>query len=153
MMFQAQDFEALMNSAGPGMETGAILAMIMAFMVIFIIIGIIAYIYSSFAFMTIGKKLKYHTPWLAWIPFARTAMLLQMGGFPWPLVFLILLPIIGWIALGIIGTIATWRIYEKRNYPGWLALIPLAMVIPYVNSIAGIAQLVVLGLVAWNDRN
>jgi hypothetical protein len=47
--------------------------------------------------------------------------------------------------------IATWRVYEKRKYPGWLSLISLAGFIPGVGPLAGIANLVILGLVAWKD--
>ncbi|NQU78198.1 hypothetical protein HQ545_00345 [Candidatus Woesearchaeota archaeon] len=46
----------------------------------------------------------------------------------------------------------TWTIYERRKYPGYLALIPLAGVIPIIGILATIAHLVVMGFVAWYDR-
>jgi len=55
------------------------------------------YIYTSLAWYTIAKKLKYKQKWLAWVPIARWAMILQMGGFHWAWVFLVLIPILGWI--------------------------------------------------------
>ena len=110
------------------------------------------YVYSSLAWMTIAKKLRYRYPWLAWIPFANSAMILQLGGFNWAWAFLWLVPILGWIAIGILLVISFWRIFEKRNYPGWLALVPLLSLVPMTEGIAGIAFLIILGFVAWKDR-
>ena len=104
------------------------------------------YIYSSLAWMTIAKKLKYKRPWLAWIPVANIAMVLQLGKFHWAWVFLIFIPIIGWIALFILAIISIWRVFEKRKYPGWFSL---SMVIP---KVGGILYLIALGFVAWKDK-
>jgi len=71
--------------------------------------------------------------------------MLQMGGFHWAWVFLILIPILGWIGLLVLVIISTWRIYEKRNYPGWFSL---AIIVP---QLGGILHLVVIGFVAWKD--
>lgn len=128
------------------------LAALGAFLVLWIILAVAIYIYNAWAWMTIGNKLKYKNSWLAWIPIANIAMILQLGGFHWAWVFLILVPIAGWIALAVLCIIATWRIYEKRKYPGWLSLIPLLSVIPIVGWAAGIANLVILGLVAWKNK-
>jgi hypothetical protein len=117
------------------------------FIIIFIAILFIAvYIYHAFAWMIIGKKLKYKYPWLSWIPFAATAMRLQMGGFHWAWTFLYLIPLFGWIAIFVIQIIAEWRIFEKRKYPGWFSL---SQIIP---SIGGVLYLIIIGLVAWKDR-
>ena len=121
-------------------------------LVIGIIVAVAVYVYSALAWITIAKKLQHKRPWLAWIPFANIALMLQLGGFGWGWVFLILVPILGWIALAVLLIIATWRVYEKRKYPGWLALIPILQVVPILNWIAWVANLVVIGLVAWADR-
>lgn len=111
------------------------------------------YVYTSLAWMTIAKKLKYKKAWLAWIPIANISMILQLGKFHWAWVFLILIPILGWIALLVLIIISTWRIFEKRKYPGWLSLIVLlGMLTPRFDGIAVIAYLVVIGLVAWKDK-
>lgn len=128
------------------------LAMIGTLLVIFIIVALAVYVYTAWAWMTIGNKLKYKKSWLAWIPIANIAMILQLGGFHWAWVFLVVVPIAGWIALAVLTIIATWHIYEKRDYPGWLSLIQIGNFIPFVSWIAGIANLVILGLVAWLDR-
>lgn len=101
------------------------------------------YIYSALAWMTIAKKSRYKKAWLAWIPIADISMKLQMGGFHWAWVFLILIPIFGWIALLVLVIIATWRIFEKLKYPGWLALAPI---IPYAGPML---YLISIGIVAW----
>ncbi|MBW2992882.1 hypothetical protein KY345_06725 [Candidatus Woesearchaeota archaeon] len=132
-----------------GSAIGAILA---ASIVFILIIGLAFYIYFSLVWMVIAKKLGHKYPWLAWIPVARTAMILQLGNFGWGWVFLILLPIIGWIALVVLVIIAKWRIFEKRKYPGWLALVPLAAVIPHISPLAGIANIIIMAFVAWKDQ-
>ncbi|MCK5150012.1 hypothetical protein KAJ87_03750 [Candidatus Pacearchaeota archaeon] len=123
-----------------------------AFLGILLILGIATYIYFALVWMTIAKKLGYKYPWLAWIPIANIAMVFQLGGFHWALVFLILIPVLGWSAIGIIAIIATWRIFEKRKYPGWLALIPIAGGIPLIGWLASIAYPIIIGLVAWKDK-
>lgn len=124
------------------------------FMVTIITLGIMAimlvltglYVYTSLAWMTIAKKLKYKYSWLAWIPIANLAMMLQLGGFYWAWIFLILIPILGWIALFVLIIIATWKIFEKRKYPGWLSL---SMIIP---KVGGILYLIAIGFVAWGRK-
>jgi len=142
------DVTSLMGTgmvAGLGAMLGVMIGIIVA-------IGIAVYIFTSMAFMTIAKKLKHPYPWMAWIPFANFALILQLGNFHWAWIFLLFIPILGWIALMIMGIIATWRIYEKRNYPGVLSLISLLGGIPIVGWLASIASFVILGLVAWVDR-
>ena len=116
---------------------------------IIITIVLMLYVYFSFAWMTIAKKLGYKNYWLAWIPFAQTAMRFQLGKIPWQFVFLYLIPIFGWIAIFILEIIAKWHIFEKRNYPGWFALSTIFLIIPKVGAIP---YGVVLGFVAWKDQ-
>lgn len=131
--------------------TGA-LAMIGTFIVVWITIALAIYVYIALALMIIAQKLKYKNYWLAWIPIANIAMILQLGGFHWAWIFLIVVPIAGWLALTVLVIISMWRIYEKRNYPGWLSLILALNFVPLIGWIAGIANLVVLGLVAWENK-
>ena len=120
---------------------GAFLAL--GFFIIFLL-SIAIYAYTAFAWMTIAKKQKYKHPWLAWIPFANVAMILQLAGFHWAWVFLFLLPIFGWIALFILVIISTWKIFEKLKHSGWFSL---SVIIPYVG---GILYLIAIGIVAWS---
>jgi hypothetical protein len=131
---------------------GGMMAFMGAFIIFALIIGAAVYIYCALAWSTIAKKLNHNQPWLAWIPFANISLVLMLGGFHWAWVFLVLVPILGWIALFVMGIIATWRVYEKRKYPGWLSLLPLLGAIPFLGWLAGIANFVILGFVAWSDR-
>jgi len=134
---------------------GGSLATLTIGMIIFSILFVLAvYIYTSLALMAIAKKKKYKYPWLAWIPIANIAMVLQMGGFHWAFIFLIIVPIAGVLAISILSIIATWRIYSSLKYPGWLALSPLIGIIPLpgVSLLGMIASLVILGVVAWGKR-
>ena len=132
-------------------ELGTLGPLVLGILIASSIIFVGLWIYTSFAWSTLGKKLKYKKHWLAWIPFARTSMILQMGKMHWAWVFLWLIPVLGWIPLTVLLLISKWRIYEKRNYPGWLALIVLGGSIPWVGTFIYIAHYIILGLVAWND--
>ncbi|MBI5881292.1 hypothetical protein HZB90_04130 [archaeon] len=127
---------------------GALGALVGAMLVFAIVMGIALYVYTAFAMSTIARKLKYKNPWLAWIPVANLALLPILAGYAWPWVFMFLVP----IANIVFAIMWLWKIFEKRHYPGPLALLPLAGVIPIIGWLAGIANLVVLGLVAWVDR-
>ena len=135
-----------------GMMGGAVVAAIIALGIIALILGIAIYVYFALALMTIAKKLKHKHAWLAWIPFANLALVLQLGKFHWAWVFLMLIPVVGWVALGIMSIISFWRIYEKRKYPGALSLILIGVFIPAISAIAMIAHMVVMGIVAWSKK-
>lgn len=133
-----------------GVLAGAVLGTILLFA---LVVFLIYWVYTSLAWSTIGKKLKYKNNFLALIPFARTAMIFELGNFNWAWAFLWLLPIIGWIAIWVLGIIASWRIFELRNYPGWFALIiALSMVGKELGGLASIGYLIILGFVAWKDQ-
>jgi hypothetical protein len=143
MAFESMYAGNVITDALIGGTFGALIAIgIMIAVIIFLAL----YIYFAFAWMTIARKLKYKRAWLAWIPFANIAMMLQLGGFHWAWVFLILIPFLGWIAILVLGIIATWRIFEKRNHPGWFSL---SMIIP---KIGFILYLIAIGFVAWKDK-
>jgi hypothetical protein len=118
-----------------------------------VVIGIIvSYVYFALVMQTIAKKLKHPRPWLAWVPIANIALVLELGGFHWAWTFLVLIPFLGFIAILVLSTISFWRIFERRNYPGWLALIQWGGFIPFVGYIFTVAHGVILGLVAWQNR-
>ena len=120
---------------------------LLAFGILFAITLLAAlYIYHALAWQTIAKKSKHKNPWLAWIPFASSAMRLQLGGFHWAWIFLILIPILGWVALFILLIISHWRIFEARKYPGWFSL---AQIVPKIGTPL---YFVVIGFVAWKEK-
>lgn len=130
---------------------GAVGAFLTALGILAVIFGIALYAYHAWAWMVIAKKMKYKNPWLAWIPLAGSAMRLQLGKFHWAWIFLILIPIAGWFALIILLTISLWRIFEKRKYPGWLALSFSLIFIPRI-EIGMIIYLIIIGIIAWKKK-
>lgn len=115
-------------------------------LVLFLILSF--YLYWAFAFYTIAKKLGYDKPWLAFIPVANAFLLPILAEKEWTWGFLLLVP----IANLVFSILWTWRVYERRNYPGWLSLVALGSFIPMLWYVAGIANLVILGFVAWRDQ-
>lgn len=124
----------------------SIVALILTVLILLVLFIIALYIYTSLAWMKIAKKLKYKKAWLAWIPIANIAMMLQLGGFHWAWIFLIFIPVFGWIALLVLIIISTWRIFEKRKYPGWLSL---SMIIP---NLGWLIYMIIIGFVAWQNK-
>jgi len=127
---------------------GDIMSTLFVLGIAFIIFFVLAvYIYFSLAWMTIAKKVNYKRPWLAWIPIANIAMIIHIAGYHWAIIFGLLIPLVGWIGVGIIVIMATWKIFEMRRYPGWLSL---AAIIP--KGAGFVLSLIVIGFVAWVDK-
>ncbi|MBS3077174.1 hypothetical protein J4233_02780 [Candidatus Pacearchaeota archaeon] len=126
---------------------GGIIGVLIALGIVLLLLILAAvYIYFALAYRSIAQKLKFKKSWLAWIPVAQWAMLLKLGKFHWAWIFLILIPIVGWLALAILLIIAHWRIFEKLKYPGWFSL---SMVIP---KIGFILYAIAVGIVAWSKK-
>ena len=144
------ELNMFLDAASPAEKffLGGVFSALIALGIIFVLLILIGlYVYSSLALYTIGKKLKYKKSWLAWIPIVNIAMFLQLGGFHWAWMFLILIPVLGWIALFVLMIISTWRIFEKRQYPGFFSL---SIVIP---GVGWILYLIAIGFVAWKDKS
>ncbi len=131
-----------------GGAAAGIMAWIGAFLLLFVLVAIAFYVYYALVLSTIARKLRYDKPWLAWIPIANLALFPILSGYHWAWVFILLLPVVNLVFM----IVWTWKIFEKRNYPGWLGLIPLASFIPILNIFAGTVMLIIWGLVAWADR-
>lgn len=153
--FNTRNIESIINNCPSlvgGFLGGIVGGLVVAAILMIIILSIlVSYVYFSAAWYTIAKKLNHKRPWLAWIPFARTALILQLGGFHWAWVFLILIPIAGWIPLGIISIIAIWNVFEQRRYPGWLILISVLLSVIFEFIGFGF-HAIIIGLVAWKDK-
>ncbi len=111
-----------------------------------IVFGLAIYVYFALSWQAIARKMKHKNPWLAWIPLVNIALILQLGGIAWGWIFLLLIPVLGWIVLFILLIIATWRICVRRKYPGFYSL---ALVIP---KVGGILYLVLIGFLAWGKK-
>lgn len=145
--------EILTNSFSenlPEMMLGGAAASIIALGIFVIVLGFIAiYVYQALAWMKIAKKKKYKRPWFAWIPILSTVMELQLGGFDWKWIFLLLIPVFGWIAIIVMVIISVWRIFESLNFPNWWALSIVAMMLPRISGIGIILYMIAIGIVAW----
>jgi len=128
---------------------GFVAKMLILGLLVLLAIFLAVWIYHSIVWMKIAKKQKHKKPWLAWIPIANISLILEMGGFHWAWVFLILIPIAGWIALLVLTTISIWNVFAKAKYPGWLSLTYTLTMIPFVSVGALIAYMIIIGFVAW----
>ena len=143
------NFLQLINSELWNNYSSEAFAAFLAFGIVFAIIFSLAiYIYFALAWSTIARKLKYKNHWLAWIPLAQLALIPILAKKKWTWVFMFLVPIANFVFF----IIWMWKIYERRKYPGALSLIYIGQVIPLVHLAASIANLVILGIVAWNNK-
>lgn len=127
--------------------SGGMLAFVMAFFAFVMVIGTILWIYTSLAFMAIGKKAKDDLPGLAWIPSIGPALIAfrasGMHWWPWLLIIGMFIPFVGFIfaiAFAVFGVIWQWKMFEKIKRPGYWAILCL---IPILN-------LVLYGIAAWS---
>lgn len=133
-----------------GATSGVVIGIIFFALFLLLVLVLALYVYTSLAWMTIAKKLgRGDVAWVMWIPLVNFGLILSLGGFHWAFVFLLLIPLLGWIPLIVLLFIAQWRIYERRGYYGLLALLPLLDI--FLGGIGSLASLIVLGFVAWND--
>ena len=124
------------------LDLSEIVGLFAAFYLIFLVVVLALYIYTSIALMTIAHKTRTRNAWLAWIPIANFYLVTQIAGVSglWTLALLAaLVPFVGPLLLAGVGIWLFWRVAEKRRFPGWISLL---LLIPVVN-------LVILGILAW----
>ncbi|MFW5991038.1 MAG: hypothetical protein ACOCZ6_01050 [Nanoarchaeota archaeon] len=134
---------------GSGGAAAGLAAMAGFIALIGLIIGVAVYVYTSFAFMTIGRKAKDSMPGLAWIPGIGPALIAfrasGMHWWPWLLLIGFVIPfinVLASLAFTVVSVIWMWKMFEKIRKPGWWAIL---MLIPLVN-------LVVIGIAAWSKN-
>ncbi len=108
-----------------------------AFLMVFLVIGLAAYVYMSLALQTIAKKTNTENAWLAWIPIVNIILMLNIAKKPLWWIILFFVPLVN-----IVIAILVWMgIAEARNKPNWWGIL---MIVPVVN-------LIVPGYLAWAD--
>jgi hypothetical protein len=130
------------------MMGSGLVALIIGSLVVFLIIGVLLWIYFSFAYVAIGRKAKDPVAGLAWIPgFGPLIIAFRASGmhwWPWLLIIATWIPLIGIIAqlvFLVYAIIWQWKLFEAIGKPGWWAILCL---IPVVN-------LIIIGIAAWSD--
>jgi len=101
-----------------------------------------SYIFTSYALYKIGKDMGYENSWFAWIPILNMIMLFKLGNQNPYLLFLLLIPGIGSLVIGIFSILALMYITEKRGYDKLLGLLILT----------GIGTYILLYLLAWKPK-
>jgi len=126
-----------------GAAAGGLLALILGFFMVFFILAIGIYLYSSFAFMSIAKKNNQETPGLAWIPYVGPLIVMYHASKAhwWPFIVfgLAFIPFVNLVA-AVMGIIWLWKTFEAIGKPGWWALL---MLVPVLN-------IIILGVAAWS---
>lgn len=98
------------------------------------------YIYMGLTLMTIGKKLNFESPWMAWVPIANIYMMLKIADLPGWTLILLFIPFINFLFTFFM--IYVWmKIAEKRGFESWVGIL---MIVPVI----GIA---VPGYIAWAE--
>lgn len=124
---------------------GGLLAMLGAFLLVFLFLALVVYIYMAIALMAIAKKTKTPNGWLAFIPIANIYLMTQIGkvsGWWTPGILAGFIPLIGSLAIAALMVYLWWLIAEKVGKPGWWGIL---MLIPIVN-------LILIGILAWGKK-
>lgn len=156
-------------------------------MLIGIIIGlfvsiIFMYIYSSLAFMSIGKKAGLKSPGVAWInPIISIFEASGMHWWPWPILVLgsligvsliFLFPTQGSVILLVLFAVFSmmtiiwqWKMFKAISKPGWWALVApviaiLGIILLFISPLigflliilAGLVYFILIGIAAWSKQ-
>lgn len=108
------------DAAGPG----ALIAVVAAFGMILVFIGIAFYVYYSLCLFLIAKKLDVPAPWTAWIPIVQVWTFVASAGKPGWWILLFLVPIVN-LFLGIYLWMCITENLGKNKWLGLLILVPL----------------------------
>lgn len=117
--------------------TAGALALLGVLGFVFLIIGVVFYVYHALALSTIAKKTNTENPWLAWIPIANVVLMLNIAKKPIWWILLCLIPIVN-IVIFIIVWMGIAEAVKKPNWWGILIIVP-------------IVGLIVPGYLAWAD--
>lgn len=104
-------------------------------LVIMLPIGLVIYVYTSVAYMTIAKKLNMENTWFAWIPILRCIQRFQIAGMSGWFTLLMFIPLVNTV----LAIIALMKTCERRGLDKLLGLLGL---IP-------IANYILMGVLAW----
>ncbi len=107
-------------AAGPA----ALIAMLAAFGMILVFIGIAFYVYYSLCLFLIAKKLAVPAPWTAWIPLVQVWTFVASAGKPGWWILLFLVPIVN-LFVGIYLWMCVTENLGKNKWLGLLILVPL----------------------------
>ncbi|MBI5075705.1 MAG: tetratricopeptide repeat protein [Nitrospirae bacterium] len=108
------------DAAGPA----ALIAIIAAFGMILVFIGLAVYLYYSLCLFLIAKKLDVPAPWTAWIPIVQAWTFVVSAGKPGWWVLLFLVPIVN-LFVGIYLWMCITENLGKNKWLGLLILVPL----------------------------
>ena len=148
-------FLATFSSLTPfqqGAIGAGVVAFVLAFLALFVILGIAVYIYSAMAWMRIASRTRTEPAWLSWIPVANLYLQSKIARKHWwPLLLLIItaIPFIGGIASIVFMVFMIswkWKSFERFQRPGWWSLF---IIIPVLGWIV---YLILLGIVAWGKK-
>jgi len=163
IFLQAADLSGIDTTTAAG-ALGGVLAMLAAVLLVFLLVCIALYIYTSFAFMAIARRLKQSSPGLAWIPLIGPLIVIyrasKMHWWPWLLIIGMIIPLINFIAaivFGVFCIIWMWKTFAAVGRPGWWSLVPvIGQVLAFIpvigqiiSLIAMIASLILIGIAAW----
>jgi len=135
-----------------------LMAIILPFIILFMIIGFAMYIYTALAYMKIANKIGTPNGWLAWIPIANFFLIAKMArSHWWPILLfltyflafipvLVFIPLIAMFIFIIFLIIWHWKIFESVGMGGWWSLMIL---IPFIGTII---FAVGLGIAAWGNN-
>lgn len=95
-----------------------------AFLMVFLIFGLAAYVYMALCLQTIAKKTNTPDGWLAWIPIANFILMLNIAHKPIWWIVLMLIPLVN-IVIAVMVWMEIAKARGKREWWGILMIVPV----------------------------
>lgn len=112
-------------------------AIVGAFLMVYIVFMLALYIYFSYSLMVIARKTNTENGWMAWIPIINIILMLNIAQKPIWWILLCLIPLVN-----IVIIVLVWMaIAERRGKPNWWGIM---IIVPLVN-------IIVPGYLAFSD--
>lgn len=118
-------------------DSRAPIAMLGAFLMVYLVFILAFYVYLALTLQTIANKTNTENAWLAWIPIVNIVLMCNIARKPVWWIILCFIPLVN-----IVIFIILWMgIAEARNKPSWWGIL---LIVPIVG-------IIVPGYLAWSD--
>lgn len=126
---------------------------VVAYIWLFVLLGVLVYVFLALAFQKIASKTNVARGWLAWIPVANFFLYSRVARMHWwPILLIVAMPFsyvgpVAGVLFFVFNLIWMWKIFVRVKMPGWWAL---SLIIPIFGWLL---FLILLAIAAWRGED